>query len=123
MDECQDGKSSCGTASKRRRMISDKKESDALTRCEAKYLAKDMDADLKWLAGVVREDPSMMITVKAAVQAKLKSAAGERLYRGNRTLGSIADKHLPGILAKLTNMDISLFKNCLLYTSDAADDM
>eukprot|EP00974_Lingulodinium_polyedra_P013451 1301991-Lingulodinium_polyedra.AAC.1 len=80
--------SSSAPKSKRRRCISDAKESEALSRSEQKFLAKDLEADLDQLRKQVREQPNLMITIKAAVVARLKAVSGERLYRGNRTIGT-----------------------------------
>eukprot|EP00969_Alexandrium_andersonii_P224293 9905636-Alexandrium_andersonii.AAC.1 len=57
----------------------------------------------------LKAHPELIVTVKAAIDAKLRG--GERLYRGDRTIGSLAQKHTVAAASMLSGHDLSVFKN------------
>eukprot|EP00974_Lingulodinium_polyedra_P014115 1367126-Lingulodinium_polyedra.AAC.1 len=71
----------------------------------------EFESNMKWIRDRLAEDPLLMTTVRAAIEAKIRSGRGERLYRGDRNLGTVAIKHLWPCLSELSKHDSAVFQN------------
>ena len=63
-----------------------------MERVEENHAMKDSNKDAAWIIAALKKDPRLILTVKAVAESKARGR-GERLYRGDRTLGTLAQKH------------------------------
>ena len=87
-------------------MVSDKKEKTSLVASESKLKQQRICDDRAWIARVLGENPDFVLTVRATLEAKLRKAH-ERLYRGDRTLGQVAAKHVLSAVQTMTGCEAS----------------
>ena len=78
------------------------KASAAQDATERKFLSKDFETDMREIRAECAKDAAMLITVKAAIHNK-KAGCGARLYKGDKNVASLAQKHLAPACEQVTS--------------------
>ena len=92
------------------------KASAAQDATERKFLSKDFETDMRKTRAECAKDAAMLITVKAAIHNK-KAGCGARLYKGDKNVASLAQKHLAPACEQVTGHDVADLKAIFDWTS------
>ena len=77
---------------------------------EANQAHKERTRDMLCIRNELKERPDLIAVVKATIEAKLRRS-GERLYRGDRSLLALAQKHCLSACSHLSGTDKSAWVN------------